>query len=735
MWIFDSVAREGVVDLWDCDGGSVRCHKEPFSPQFYLHLPDAHQHGEMLEGLESTHGAQACTFRTIFGELDGYAVVGDRAVAEAIEQQTSFSAQLFNVDVRRDQQYMAEHGIFPCGTADESRFTPDLKHDLTSIRIVVRGNPARATGIPPIDLTSDRVEHLTGDGQTILADLFSLVAATDPHVILFSDADIWVPRIVKRARYYGILLSISRTGRFRRMDARSYWSYGRMEHKEGAVIPDGRILIDTEQSFTYREGGLDSVLMGARLSGLSPNLVSRFTPGTLISSYEVYGALAQGIVVPFRKSDAEKVRQFADLRTSDKGGMMFQPRPGVYEDVHEIDFTSLYPSIIVYGNLSPETVGHPERPGFLPRVLDPLLQMRIMTKQLKKTQPQYAGVDAILKWMLVTCFGYTGYRNAKFGRIEVHEAITRRSRDILLQTKDIAEEMGFEVLHGIVDCLWVQGPGIQDFKVRVERETDLLTEMETYTWLVFLPMVDGCFGAYNRYFGRLDDGSVKVRGIAARRHDMPEYVRGMQQEMLTLMSQTATLAELIDLALPVEEIYRRYLTGLHMDEAKDFFITRRISRLKYAHRCLEVSAIEAYRNAGIDVAPGMKISYIVRDAKRYIVDTEWNASFIDPQFNQGLLEKARAEIAIRVRTSKIRNRHNKKTKGSENRTSAFFPDTLKIDPSIVQLADLVPDHALVCGFEKNACFDPFLYATVSPSLKKKIMAILLNLHSPLQLLL
>ena len=59
--------------------------------------------------------------------------------------------------------------------------------------------------------------------------------------------------------------------------------------------------------------------------------------------------------------------------------------------------------------------------------------------------------------MLVTCFGYTGYKNAKFGRIEVHEGITGRSRDILLQTKDIAEEMGFRVLHGIVDCLWVQG--------------------------------------------------------------------------------------------------------------------------------------------------------------------------------------------------------------------------------------------------------------------------------------
>jgi DNA polymerase I len=577
--------------------------------------------------------------------VDGYSVVGDRAVAEAIERQTSCAAQLFNVDVRRDQQYMAEHGIFPCGNSDEFRFSPDLKHNLTQIEIAVRGNPSLVADIPPLDLTHDRTEHLVGNERTILSDFFSLIDAIDPHVILFPDADIWVPRIVKRAQKYGLPLTISRTGRFRRMDSRSYWSYGKMEHKAGAVIPDGRILIDTEQSFVYREAGLDGVLMGARLSGLSPNLVSRFTPGTLISSYEVYGALAQEIAVPFRKSDAERVRQFENLRTCDKGGLMFQPKPGVYESVYEIDFTSLYPSIIVQSNLSPETVEHPERTGFLADVLRPLLQMRIETKQLKKMKPEYAGIDSVLKWMLVTCFGYTGYKNAKFGRIEVHEAITRKARDILIQTKDIADEMGFKVLHGIVDCLWVQGLGIQNLKARVERETRLLTELETYSWLVFLPMVDGYFGAYNRYYGRAEDGSVKVRGIAARRHDTPEYVRKMQQEMLTVMSRARTVQELRELENPVTEIYSRYLGGLHTANVRDFVISRRISRLTYAHQCLEASAIQAFRNRGVAVAPGMKISYVVRDAKRYFVDTEWDASVIDARFYRTLLEKAWQEIA------------------------------------------------------------------------------------------
>jgi DNA polymerase, archaea type len=75
-----------------------------------------------------------------------------------------------------------------------------------------------------------------------------------------------------------------------------------------------------------------------------------------------------------------------------------------------------------------EAVEHTERTGFIASVLSSLLNLRIETKRLKKTNPDYKGIDSVLKWMLVTCFGYTGYRNAKFGQIQVHERITETSR-------------------------------------------------------------------------------------------------------------------------------------------------------------------------------------------------------------------------------------------------------------------------------------------------------------------
>ena len=56
--------------------------------------------------------------------------------------------------------------------------------------------------------------------------------------------------------------------------------------------------------------------------------------------------------------------------------------------------------------------------------------------------------------------------------------------------------MGYKVLHGIVDCLWIIGELISEFKEAVERETGILTEVDTYDWITFLPMSDGV-GTYH----------------------------------------------------------------------------------------------------------------------------------------------------------------------------------------------------------------------------------------------
>jgi DNA polymerase I len=123
MWIFDSYFK-GCVELWSRERGLSKT-SVAYPPSFYMHLKDPSAHWEMIEGLESRYKVEECSFNTIFGSFKVHRIFASRKVAEKIEKQTRYAADLYNVDVRQDQRYLAEKDIFPCRDGDESRFSPD----------------------------------------------------------------------------------------------------------------------------------------------------------------------------------------------------------------------------------------------------------------------------------------------------------------------------------------------------------------------------------------------------------------------------------------------------------------------------------------------------------------------------------------------------------------------------------------------------------------------------------
>jgi len=252
---------------------------------------------------------------------------------------------------------------------------------------------------------------------------------------------------------------------------------------------------------------------------------------------------------------------------TDQGGLVYQPIIGLHKDVPGIDFISMYPGIMVHFNISPETVEGRSRDltellplrekkgnkqlGLVPLTLGPLLEKRVAIKTRLATLPRWdprrkldKARSAAHKWLLVTCFGYLGYKNARFGRIEAHEAVTAYGREALLRAKEAAEDMGFTVLQMYVDGLWVKKPGAKeaaDFQPlldEVARRTGLPIALDgLYRWVAFLPSrSDRRVPVPNRYFGAMRDGSLKVRGIEARRHDTPLFVKETQLHMLELLA-------------------------------------------------------------------------------------------------------------------------------------------------------------------------------------------------------
>jgi hypothetical protein len=68
--------------------------------------------------------------------------------------------------------------------------------------------------------------------------------------------------------------------------------------------------------------------------------------------------------------------------------------------------------------------------------------------------------------------------------------------------------------------------------------------------------------------------------------------------------------------------------------------------MNYSRRCAEASAVKAYQKRRLPLATGMKIGYVVMDAKKWEVDTERDASEFDAGYYRELLEKAWDEAAF-----------------------------------------------------------------------------------------
>ena len=298
---------------------------------------------------------------------------------------------------------------------------------------------------------------------------------------------------------------------------------------------------------------------------------------------QVITALEKDVLVPYQKRQFEEFKSGLDLIQADRGGMVYQPLTGLHTDVAQIDFISMYPAIIILGNISPE-VPLPdglepasEALGVVPLTLKPLYEKRVAIKLKARAYPENHPMAknlreraAALKWLLVVCFGFLGYKNARYGRIEAHEAVTKGGREVLLRAKDVAEEEGFEVLHMYVDALWVKKKGcskpehFSELIQKINHRTGLTINLDgVYRWVAFLPSkIDARVPVANRYFGVFQSGEIKVRGLEARRRDTPVWIAAVQKEMIALLGKARKKSELQDCLRDAFAFYQHALENL-----------------------------------------------------------------------------------------------------------------------------------------------------------------------------
>jgi len=609
----------------------------------------------------------------------------------------------YNADISIPQLYVFERGVFPLAFCQvdydpdsrrilglETSDSPwDLDYDLPPLRVLTlrlsgeltNPNHAAAAGpalYNPAATTLDRVpledrvnsSHLLleSDGRTyafdrrrgkeLLLGVKHVLEQYDPDLLLSAWGDSYIlPRLLELSQHYGIPLPLSRDpgAAPARRPSRSYFSYGKVIYKAEQHTLFGRWHIDRENAFLSDDYGLDGMLELARITQLPVQTVARVSTGTGISAMQVATAYRRNVVIPWQKREPEAMKSALDLIASDKGGLVYQPLAGLHEHVAELDFSAMYPSIMVEYNISPETVGCtccdgepvPEieypvctrRQGLVPETLAPLVAKRSQYKKLirRMATPALAGGaredDPVReryrrrysahKWLLVTCFGYLGYKNARFGKIEAHESVTAYGREILLRAKELVEDRGFRVLHLYVDSLWIHKPGAtsppdyDDLIEEISAATKVSIVLEgIYRWVAFLPSrVDPRQPVANRYFGAFQDGEIKLRGIEARRRDTVAWVREAQVQMIEMLAEAQDVQEYREKLSDVLTYARGKLEELRSGQvpARELVITNHLSRLPQEFKMNTVNARVARQlaAAGVSLSPGEAIKYVL----------------------------------------------------------------------------------------------------------------------------
>jgi DNA polymerase-2 len=403
--------------------------------------------------------------------------------------------------------------------------------------------------------------------------------------------------------------------------------------------------IDIHNTVMYHDYGLAGVFEMARVSSLPIQTAARVSPGTGISSMQIITALGCETLVPLRKEQTERPKTTTQLFREDMGGATYDPIIGLHSDVAELDFVSMYPSIMARFNISPETVNTekptsslvPElgmivdrdKPGLIPLTLAPLLEKRLKLKALLLSLSQwdcryksYKAQAAAHKWLLVTCFGYLGYKNARFGKIEAHEAVCAYGREIMMRAKEAAEDMGFRVLHIYVDGMWINKPGCktnEDFTSLLEEihtRTDLTIALDgIYKWIAFLPSrMDKRIAVPNRYFGVFRDGEIKVRGIEIRRHDTPSFISETQMQVLDILAEAPDAVYLKDRLPEIRALIYRKQSDLRAGciSLEKLVVHQTVSRNLNEYRAptSSAAALGQLEEAGKSLRAGQSIGFL-----------------------------------------------------------------------------------------------------------------------------
>ncbi|NBI65110.1 DNA polymerase [Clostridiales bacterium] len=424
------------------------------------------------------------------------------------------------------------------------------------------------------------------------------------------------------------------------------WETGEnLERVARYSMEDAKVTYELGKEFLPMEAQL------SRLIGQSLWDVSRSSTGNLVEWFLLRKAYERNELAPNKPDEKELARR----RQSYEGGYVKEPERGLWENIVYLDFRSLYPSIIITHNVSPDTlnregckeydvapqVGHrfcKDFPGFIPSLLGDLLEERQKIKKKMK-----ATIDPIerklldyrqraIKILANSYYGYYGYARARWYCKECAESVTAWGREYITMTiKEIEEKYGFKVIYSDTDGFFATIPG-------ADAETVKKKAMEFLKYInAKLPGAleleyegfykRGFFVTKKKYAVIDEEGKITTRGLEIVRRDWSEIAKETQARVLEALLKDGDVEKAVRIVKEVTEKLSKYEVP-----PEKLVIHEQITRdLKdYKATGPHVAVAKRLAARGVKIRPGTVISYIVLKGSGRIGDRAIPFDEFDP---------------------------------------------------------------------------------------------------------
>ena len=395
-------------------------------------------------------------------------------------------------------------------------------------------------------------------------------------------------------------------------------------------------LKDSRVAFRIAKDFLPLFVEISKLTSQTLYDTTRSTTSQMVEDLLLKEAHVRGVIAPNKPKENEVA---ARSTNPIKGAFVKEPLAGLHEKIAVLDFASLYPSIIITHNISPDTLNceHAEckknispdgtwfcqkKKGLFPEILSSMLKQRLAFKKEYKKKKKEGIDDKILfakqwalKIILNSVYGYLGYPRARWYSRECASATTSWEREYIHQTIAKAEKAGFEVLYGDTDSNFLlmldkTKEDVENFVEKVNNELPEGMELEIdgfYSRGIFVTKKEG--GAAKKRYALIDEkGGLKIVGFEYVRRDWCIIAKETQKKVLELVLSQGKPESAVEY---VKKILKELKEG--KVPKKDLVIMTLLQRnLKdYTSIGPHVAAAEKAIARGKELGVGSMLSFIV----------------------------------------------------------------------------------------------------------------------------